>query len=117
MRFNEGIIGEGMNKSIHIKKITNIDSWWSYGFQGSQSAIPGSTGVSSQQNSNKIFVFTKISNRDTGKYLLLREQIYLSGKFPNDVRYDYKQEFDENFMLNVWNLDKCMERIQLDWIK
>lgn len=98
-------------KNINLKNHTTTSTWWSYDI-GSSSFIIGAGNVGKTRAlTNKINIYAKFEG--DGEPLFIYEQIHLGSKFPNNHPYSANKEIDKNRMMGVWDVDKCLEKLNL----
>lgn len=102
-----------LRKSLALKNVLAIETWWSYDFQMSSQELSGE-GASGKSigMANKINVYAKISASNGVGFLY--EQIYLSDKFPNNHIYRHDGKIEKEKLYKVWDLDKCLNTLHLN---
>ena len=103
---------KSLGKKIIVKDLKNITTWWSYDFGNTSPLITESALGDSNPTANKINCFVKFESATQVAYI--REQIYLSGKFPNNHPYKPNAEIDKSKMIKVWDIDQCLKKLGLD---
>ena len=96
---------------IELNNIESVESWWDYDF-GLETieGIEGTTGKTIART-NKINIFLEIrSDRD---YVILKEQIHMSSKFPNNHQYIPYKVLDKQKLYRIWDVDNCIKNLGL----
>jgi len=103
-------------KKQQIQNIKSIDSWWCYESPGESPEFNGWFGRFSGKSkmkghSNKINIYVRIKSKYD--FVLIREQIHLSSKFPNNHTYNANEIVNTNKVFRVWDVDECVEKLKL----
>ncbi len=113
-RIRNWITLEDESKRVFLDKIEIVETWWNYDFGANESgvSVTGWEGQDKYSPVNKVNVYLKIGTEEN--YVLVREQIYMSGKFPHGHPYKLIYPHKDEVIFKVWDLDKCMERLNLN---
>lgn len=112
-RVEDRVILKDKWKEISLTKVESIESWWDYEFGGDSTEF---TGVlfgdhNSKGHTNKINVYIKLISESGSA--IIREQIHMSGKFPNNHPYKANEIIDDEKLFKVWDADKCIRKLEL----
>ena len=100
-----------LNRNLHLNNLTNINTWWSYDFGGSTVAVTEGSHGQSRPLSNKINCFVEFKSSKGSLYIF--EQIQMGSKFPDNHEYKPNTEIDKSILVKVWDIDKCLEKLEL----
>lgn len=100
-----------IEKSLELREIQKIETWWNYEFGMSTNVLTEGTNGKTRAHSNKINIYAEIKTKN--KTGIIYEQIYMSSKFPNNHQYRHDKFPNRNIMFKVWDLDTCIEKLQL----
>ena len=104
------MIATNHSNHLELHNIETLTTWWSYGFGMSTIEYAGhGTEGKSRAHINKIYIYAKFESGQD--YLILKEEIHLGDKFPNNHHYINHVDIDRSKVTKVWDVDKCIQKI------
>ena len=101
------------DKTLVIDNIDKVSTWWAYDFgRGSVEMDAHGASGKSRPLINKINVYARIENNLDE--IVLFETIYLGNKFPNNHAYLIDVSVDSASLIQVRDIDKCLEKLGLE---
>ena len=103
-----------------------VSTYWSYDFEDMEKHDQSNILLKRNQSaSNTIYIWMHIANAraslteidSSDNVLVLREKIVLGDKFPNNHKYMAPDVYSRFSFSEVWDVDKVMERLQLQEFK
>jgi len=107
----ESLYARSLFKRIHLKKVRNIRTWWSYDIGMTTREFDGEFTGKVKGHVNKMNVFVEFTSSDSSVYIY--EQIHLGNKFPNNHQYIENEDIDKSKLIKVWDIDNCLKILNL----
>lgn len=106
---------KSMGKQFQISSIQKVSTWWSYDMFTKDSRDEEDKVAENKQMSayiNKINCYIKFTSGQDSIYVY--EQIHMGDKFPNNHRYIESVRIENDRLIKIWDIDKCLAKLKID---